>query len=344
MRFLEYLEDKRYFLIFYIALIVFVTLMMFVTSDGDNQISNILYTNLGCTILAAIYLIGGYFYRNDFYKQLKGLTKIDHQRTFNLVFPKPQNHAQKFFITGFEKLQKEYMKELEHLHNERKDYQDFIMSWIHEVKLPITASRMLMKNSTDKTLGYVIDKLEDELNKIDHYVEQALYYSRIGSFSKDYFITEVSLNQIVKESVKKYSKLFIQKHIQLTIWDEEEFVQSDSKWLGFVIDQVVANALKYTEDGGAISFAFRSNNKEKQLFIKDTGIGIKPEDINRVFEKGFTGSLQRNHSKSTGMGLYLAKQIALKLGHNLSIQSEEGKYTQVTIHFPKISSYYFLES
>ncbi|WP_207654943.1 sensor histidine kinase [Clostridium thermopalmarium] len=228
------------------------------------------------------------------------------------------------------------------MHNERKDYQDFIISWIHEVKLPITASRMLMKNSTVKTLDYIVDKLEDELNKVDNYVEQALYYSRIGSFSNDYFITEVSLNQIVKESVKKYSKLFIQKRIRLTMLDEEQFVYSDSKWLGFVIDQIVANSLKYTDDGGAISFTFESNSREKQLLIKDTGIGIKPEDINRVFEKGFTGSLQRNHSKSTGIGLYLAKQIALKLGHNLSIQSEEDKYTQVTIHFPKISSYYYL--
>ena len=191
-------------------------------------------------------------------------------------------------------------------------------------------------------MDYLSDKFEDELNKIDNYVEQALYYSRIDSFSKDYFITEVSLNQVLIESVKKYSKLFINKHISFTMWNEQQFVYSDSKWLGFVIDQIVANALKYTNEGGSISFSYKENSKEKQLQIQDTGMGIKPEDISRVFEKGFTGSIGRNHSKSTGMGLYLAKKIAFKLGHNISIESEEEKYTNATIYFPKITNYYDL--
>ncbi len=109
--------------------------------------------------------------------------------------------------------------------------------------------------------------------------------------------------------------------------------------VGFVIDQVVANALKYTHAGGTISFMFEEDSTEKQLHIRDTGIGIKPEDISRVFEKGFTGASGRNDAKSTGMGLYLAKHMAVKLGHRISIQSEEGQYTQVTIHFPKMTNY-----
>lgn len=342
MRFMQYLEDKRYFLILYIVLMLFVSLMMIVGTEGNNLAGNILYINLGCAFLAAVYIIAGYFHRNNFYQELNELIKSKRENGFNLVFPQAQNHEQRFYLLFFEKLHKGYMAELDNLHNERRDYQDFIMSWIHEVKLPITASRMLMTNSGGKTADYLVDKLEDELNKIDNYVEQALYYSRIGSFANDYFILEVSLNQIIKESVKKYSKLFINKRITLNLWDEEQFVHSDSKWLGFVIDQIVANSLKYTDEGGAISFSFAENHKEKYLQIQDTGIGIKPEDIKRVFEKGFTSSTQRNHSRSTGMGLYLAKQMALKLGHNISIESEEGKYTKVVIHFPKISDYYQL--
>src|SRR5690606_15001406 len=155
--------------------------------------------------------------------------------------------------------------------------------------------------------------------KIENYVEQALYYSRIDSFSKDYLITEVALDQIVKNSVKKYAKSFINKQIHFHMDDMEQIVHTDSKWLGFIIDQVFSNSLKYTGEGGGISVQFEADRKEKRLLIQDTGIGIKPEDISRVFEKGFTGSIGRNHAKSTGIGLYLAKQMALKLGHDLSI-------------------------
>ncbi len=214
------------------------------------------------------------------------------------------------------------------------------MSWIHEVKLPIAAGRLLIENSSGKSVDYLIDKFEDELQKIDKYVEQALYYSRINSFSKDYFITEVELSQIIKESIKKYSKLFINKRIRFTMFEEQHHVQTDRKWLSFIIDQVTTNALKYTNDGGRIDVRFEEDSKEKRLLIHDTGIGIPREDIHRVFEKGFTGSIGRTHTKSTGMGLYLAKQLALKLGHDLSIESETGKFTNVTIHFPKIRNYY----
>lgn len=341
MRFFQYIEEKRYFFLLYILLMIFVTLMMTLSLSREQLFGIILYTNIGCAFLASLYIIIGYFYHNSFYKQLNELIKSDEKEVLAAT-PKPQNYEQELYMKLLKKLHVTQLKELEKLYDEKKDHQDFIMSWIHEVKLPITASRLLMKNSTGKTVNYLTDKFEDEINKIDTYVEQALYYSRIDSFSKDYFITEVSLNQVIRESIKKYSKLFINKHISFTMWDKQQFVHSDSKWLGFVIDQIVANSLKYTNDGGAISFTFEESNKEKQLQIRDTGIGIKPEDISRVFEKGFTGSIERNHSKSTGMGLYLAKQMILKLGHDISIESGEGKYTKVNIHFPKITSYYQL--
>lgn len=341
MKFLKYVEGKRYFLILFIIMMSFVTLMMMVSSNKEQLVGNIIYTNLGCIFLASIYIITGYFYHNSFYKQLNELINSDEKEILEAA-PQPQNYEQELYMELLKKVHSSYMDDIEKLYNEKKEHQDFIMSWIHEVKLPITASFMLMRNSADKTVDYLVDKFEDELHKIENYVEQALYYSRIDSFSKDYFITEISLNKVIRESIKKHSKLFINKRITFTIWDEEQFVQSDSKWLSFIIDQIISNSLKYTNDGGSISFIFEEDSKEKLLRIKDTGIGIKPEDINRVFEKGFTGSTGRNYSKSTGMGLYLAKQMVLKLGHNISIQSEEGKYTMVNIHFPKSDNYYLL--
>lgn len=311
--------------------------MLFSENDQYN-LSNVLYINISCVIFVCLYITIGYFYRKAFFKGLVE-TIENAEEQFAILFPEVQTNQQKRFLELLKKIHQDNRNQLQHLNDEKKDQQEFILSWIHEVKLPIAASRLLMENSENKTKDYLIDKFEDDLDKIDNYVEQALYYSRIDSFSTDYFITEVTANQIIKSSVKKYSKLFINKEIQFQMDDSTQFVQSDSKWLGFVIDQIIANSIKYTERGGKVAVQFEEDDREKRISILDSGIGIATEDLSRVFQKGFTGLTGRNQLKSTGIGLYLAKQLTRKLGHTLSIQSEEGTYTKVTIHFPKIRNY-----
>lgn len=313
-------------------------MVMLFSENDQNILSNVLYINISCLIFVCLYITIGYFYRKAFFKGLVE-TIENAEEQFAILFPEVQTNQQKRFLELLKKIHQDNRNQLQHLNDEKKDQQEFILSWIHEVKLPIAASRLLMENSENKTTDYLIDKFEDELDKIDNYVEQALYYSRIDSFSTDYFITEVTANQIIKSSVKKYSKLFINKEIQFQMDDSTQFVQSDSKWLGFVIDQIIANSIKYTERDGKVAVQFEEDDREKRISILDSGIGIATEDLSRVFQKGFTGLTGRNQPKSTGIGLYLAKQLTRKLGHTLSIQSEEGKYTKVTIHFPKIRNY-----
>ena len=342
MNFFKYLKDKRSFFVLYVIIMFLVSLMMIVSSVDTKQVaSNIVYLNVVCFIITAIYILTGYHYHKRFYQELNDLIQGNHEELL-AAFPEPRNNEQQLFLTLLKKMHGIHFNQLQKLYNEKRDHQDFITSWIHEVKVPISASRLLLENSNGKNVESLVDKFEDELDKIDNYVEQALYYSRIDSFSKDYFITEVPLDQAIKKSVKKYAKSYINKRIRFHMEDLQQVVHTDIKWLGFIIDQVFSNALKYTGDGGEISVRFEEDRKEKRLLIQDTGIGIKPEDINRVFEKGFTGSIGRSHAKSTGIGLYLAKQMALKLGHDLSIQSEDEKYTKVIIHFPKIRNYYHL--
>lgn len=339
MSFLEYIKDKRYFLLFYMIIMFFISLIMFVGFHQVNPLNKIVYTNIVCLVIACLYITIGYFYRRKFYQEIKDLIESSQEETIAMM-PEAQNNEQKLILNLLKNKHKQHASQLETLYDQKRDQQEFIMSWIHEVKIPIAASRLLMENSEDKTTDFLIDKLEDELHKIDDYVEQALYYSRIDSFSKDYFISEVNTNQLIKKSVKKYAKLFINKGIHLEMDDTEQLVQSDKKWFVFIIDQLLANALKYTDEGGTITVLFEEDSKEKRLVIQDNGIGIAPEDIDRVFEKGFTGVTGRNDAKSTGMGLYLAKQLANKLGHKISVESEMQEYTRLTIHFPKIRNYY----
>lgn len=341
MKFSRYLKDKRFFLAFYVLLMSFVSLVLFLSTAELNMMNNILYINISGLLFLIFYLVFGFFNQRKFYQEIKRIAESDQEGVL-AGLPKAQTYERKLYLDLIKNNNINYMHKLEKLHDEKREQQEFVMSWIHEVKLPIAASRLIIEKSEDKPAEWLTDKFEDELQKIDDYVEQALYYSRIDSFSKDYFITEVNVNQIIKSSIKKYAKLFIAKDIQIDIADKNQYVQSDSKWLGFVIDQLLTNALKYTDEGGKIAIVFEEDSKEKRVLISDNGIGIKMEDINRVFDRGFTGTAGRSGAKSTGMGLYLAKQLATKLGHGLTISSTENEFTTVVVHFPKIRNYYHL--
>lgn len=341
MSFIQYIKDKRYFLLLYAGMMGFISMILALSVAPGQVAGSILYIQIVCFAFTTAYLLIGYAYRRSYYRKLQELIDLDRE-DWSVAAPEPQNSQQRLYLELFAKLRRQHERDLRKLNEEKIDHQEFIMSWIHEVKLPIAASRLLMENSTGETADSLADKLEDELDKIENYVEQALYYSRIDSFSKDYFITEEPLDSIIKTCAKKFAKTFINKQIRIQMEDFRQTIHTDRKWLGFILDQIVANALKYTDEGGNITFTVEEDRKEKRLNIVDTGIGVQPEDLHRVFEKGFTGSIGRSHPKSTGMGLYLANQLAHKLGHNLSIQSEAGTYTKVTIHFPKTDTYHSL--
>ena len=338
MTFASYLRDKRRFLLLFASVMVIVGIMMRIT---EVNINNIMYTLFVSCFLAAVYLVCGYFYHRPFYRDLADRFNAGQPNASDW-WPEPRTSSQAFIVDAFRALQKEHLEELDKLQQQIKDHQDFILSWIHEVKIPISAGRLLLDRGTSRQISAIdlADRLEDELDKIEHYVEQALYYSRIDSFSKDYFIAEVSLPAVMKACIKKYAKLFISRGIRFRMEEGALTAHSDGKWLAFILDQIIANALKYTPVGGEVTACFEEDETEKRLTIADTGIGILPEETSRVFDRGFTGSNGRLQSaKSTGMGLYLAKQMAIKLGHDLSVHSEVGAGTRLTVHFPKFRTY-----
>ena len=173
--------------------------------------------------------------------------------------------------------------------------------------------------------------LQQELFKIERYVEMVLTYIRLDSISSDYVITKISLDEVVKDSVKKYATIFINKKIKLNYVSHETMVISDKKWLSFAFEQILGNSVKYSGTGGEITI----ETCENKLVIEDKGIGIKEEDLPRIFEKGFTGFNGRYEKKSSGLGLYLCKKILDKLGHHIEISSKVGEGTRIEITFPK---------
>ncbi len=204
--------------------------------------------------------------------------------------------------------------------NRLQDMTDYYTLWAHQIKTPIAAMRLLLQEEPRP-------ELEGELLKIEQYVEMVLGYLRLGSSSTDYVLRNCDLDKLLRQSIRKYARLFILKKIALDFQETGRQVLTDEKWLAFVFEQLLSNALKYTPSGGRI----RVYGDGDTLVIADTGIGIQPEDLPRVFENGFTGFNGREDKKSTGIGLYLCRQVLDRLNHSISIASRPGEGTLVRL-------------
>ena len=204
--------------------------------------------------------------------------------------------------------------------NRLQDMTDYYTLWAHQIKTPIAAMWLLLQEVPRP-------ELEGELLKIEQYVEMVLGYLRLDSVSTDYVFRECDLDALVRQSVRKFARLFILKKISLDFQETGRTVLTDEKWLSFVIEQLLSNAVKYTPEGGRV----RVYGDGETLVIADNGIGIRPEDLPRVFEKGFTGFNGREDKKSTGIGLYLCRQVADRLNHGISIASRPGQGTLVRL-------------
>ena len=215
-----------------------------------------------------------------------------------------------------------------------EDYKEYIELWIHEIKTPIATSKMIIENNKNE----VTKSIDEELDKIENYIEQALFYARSSTVEKDYYIRKTNLQDIVNESIKKNKNILIAEKISLNIHELDMTVNTDSKWLIFILNQIIQNSVKYRKKGepSQIEISAKQGKENIILYIKDNGIGIKKGEITKVFEKGFTGTNGREtNKKSTGIGLYLCKKLCDKLGAAIELNSVQNEGTEVRIVFPK---------
>jgi signal transduction histidine kinase len=335
----EYLLDQRYLIIFYITLMAFVTAVVYLDPAVKIWIEDILYMNIGALFLFFIYLSGSYWTRRKYYLDINALIHSEQNEAIYSL-PEPINNEQKLFQQLLIKMYSIQKDKIEQAYAEKKDNFEYICSWVHEIKTPISVSSLLIEKNKGGISEDFLGSLDEEIKKIDGLVEQVLYYSRLEDFAHDYFINECDVRMLVNETIKKHAKIFINRNIRIELGMLDIAVTSDKKWLLFILDQIVSNSLKYSPQGGLINIFAEKDEKEKRVIIEDNGVGIKAEDIERVFDRGFTGYNGRSFGKSTGMGLYLVKKLARKLGHDVTIESVYGKYTRVIIHFPKLGDYF----
>lgn len=271
-----------------------------------------------CLALGLALFIPGYFQFLRRHRELERLRLQVRERV--LPLPPPKGLLEADYQALLQALASERAALALEDRNRLQDMTDYYTLWAHQIKTPIAAMRLLLQEESRP-------ELEGELLKIEQYVEMVLGYLRLGSETTDYVLLRCDLDGLVRQSVRKFARLFILKKISLDFRETGKTVLTDEKWLAFVIEQLLSNALKYTPEGGRI----RIYGDGETLVIADSGIGIRPEDLPRVFEKGFTGYNGREDKKSTGIGLYLCSQVLERLNHGVSIVSRPGEGTLVRL-------------
>lgn len=301
--------------------IVFALVFGIVFSLYDLEIEAIYYSVMLCSFIGLIYICINFI---NYYKKHIQLYKLQNEISISLEnLPSPKTLMEEDYTNLILTLNKEYKTYISKSDIAKSDMIDYYTMWVHQIKTPISAMKLLIQTSESE----ISSDLSSELFKIEQYVEMVLSYIRLGSNENDFVIKEYDLDNIVRQAIRKYAPLFIRKKINLDFQPTTYKVLTDEKWLVFVIEQLLSNAIKYTNKGKISIYPLEN----KKLVIEDTGIGISKEDIPRIFDKGFTGYNGRTDKKATGLGLYLCKNILDKLSHKISIESEVGVKTKVIL-------------
>lgn len=333
MRFKEYLKDK----IIYISLLVFAVITIeILLIPYDMQIFIKIY--VAVAIIAA-FLIGflvEYYSKKNYYDTVKSrIRELQEEYLIMEVLPKADFTEANILEDAIRDIGKSMLEDVNKYKYLQEDYKDFIELWIHEIKIPIATSKMIVENNKNE----ITASINEELDKIDNYTEQALFYARSNTVEKDYIVRKIQLKEIVNASILKNKAQLIQNKISIDTKNLDETVCTDSKWCIFIINQIIQNSIKYSKNADRQIEIYGERKKENIiLYIKDNGIGIKESEITRVFEKGFTGENGRiTGKKSTGIGLYLCKKLCDKLCIGLELNSKKDEGTEVKLIFPNNS-------
>ena len=280
-----------------------------------------------------------YLQKNEYYSNINNiLDELEDKYLITEIINEPYFIEGKILEDILIQVNKSMIENVNKYKYLQEDYKEYIELWIHEIKIPLATSKMIIENNKSK----VTENIDEELDKIENYIEQALFYARSNAVEKDYYIKKIKLQEIVNESIKRNKNILIEEKVILNLHDLENEVNTDNKWVTFILKQIIQNSVKYRKKDVNLQLDIYSEKQKENviLYIKDNGIGIKEGEINRIFEKGFTGANGRiSNKKSTGIGLYLCKNLCDKLGISIHGSSKEIEGTEISLIFPNSSFY-----
>lgn len=335
MSFKKYLNEYKLAIILTLLsyFLIFSLLMIF-----KINIALIILCELILIVLMLAILIGEYFRRRKFYNELLNNTnRLDKKYLVLETINKPNYYEGELIYQTLYEIDKSMIEHIKEYEDSIDEFKDYVELWIHEVKIPLMSLMLKCHNNKDK-----IDRtFEEQIRKLDNYIEQILYYVRSEEANKDFSIKNVELKKVISRTALRNKDDLLENKINLMVENVDFVVLSDSKWLEFIINQIINNSIKYRNNKveNYIKITAKEDSDKIVLSILDNGIGIEKADLSRVFEKTFTGSNGRIVTSSTGMGLYIVNKLCQKLGHVISIDSEINNYTCVNITFFKNDFY-----
>ncbi|WP_353093078.1 sensor histidine kinase [Tissierella praeacuta] len=354
MKFKDYIKDKLlYIVIYFISIFLVIAVMMLdiiIRKDRLN-IANIIYSIILASIGLGVVILLEYIKKKRFYAPINYCLEKDEDLQYIYNIPDNINNEYDFLKQILVRDYNIYINTLEKYKKTTKSQMDFNNIWIHAMKTPVSVIRLMLENEKDKNIDENTRKsyesIEEEIEKLAHGLEMALYTLRINDFGLDFKVEDISLLEIVRTVINENKSTFIVNSIYPKVLSREDiFVKSDKKWVKFVISQIISNAIKYSKvkesENKDIIIKIYKEDDNTIVSIKDSGVGIPKVDLERVFDPFFTGINGRKYLESTGMGLYLSKDICSRLGHGINIDSIEGEETMVSITFYSGKSIYNL--
>lgn len=334
MNFKDYFKDKIFLIGLFILSLLIILLMLLAFKVEKSLLIAILLTLVMTNFL---YVFIDYYQKKKFYQELlRNIELLEKSYLVLEVIQKPTFYEGKILYQALYDINKSMNEFVKTLELQMNDFKEYIEMWIHEVKIPLASLTLMLHNNQtdDKVLG-------EQIRRIESYLEQVLYYVRSENAEKDYLIKEINLNKVINSVALKNKDDLLEYKIDLIVEEISCQILTDSKWIEFILNQIINNSIKYRRDNVLSYIKISAVEEEQQvvLMIMDNGIGIPEADIVRVFEKSFTGQNGRIKSRSTGMGLFIANSLCRKLGHKIRIESQENNYTKVFITFSK-NKYY----
>ena len=334
MKFRDFIKEKMVLIIGIILALVSVEILLLAYHIG---ILVRLYIAIIVILVVVLAISIEYKRKKDFYNQvIKRMEDLNEKYLISEIIKTPNFIEGKILKGILQDTGKSMLENVNYYKNIQEDYKEYIELWIHEVKIPIAASKLIIENNKNE----ITKSIDEELDKVENYTEQALFYARSNAVEKDYIINKTNLKEIVNGAILKNKTTLLNEKVSIELTNlKSEEVYTDSKWAIFIVNQIIQNAIKYSKkEDKRIEISSKEKSDKVILYIKDNGIGIRKGEITRVFERGFTGENGRIiGQKSTGIGLYLCKKLCNKLGLGIELNSEKGEGTEVRIIFPKNS-------
>lgn len=335
MSFLRFIKDNKVNILVSLLLFILVILLMFTFQVNSFLIIISIIFFLSSFIFLLLY---NYFRKKKFYNELINNTKLLDKKYLVLeTLSEPSFLEGKILYDSLYQIDKSMNERIKLYEKNLSDFKEYVEMWIHEVKIPLSSLSLMCHNHHNE----IDKKYLNQINKLDNYVDQVLYYVRSNDAEKDFLIKKTNLEKVINSVMIKNKDEILLNNITVNVENLNVFVYTDTKWLIFIINQILNNSIKYKKkNGNSLIKIYATEEKDLvNLFIYDNGIGINKSDITRVFDKTFTGENGRKDANSTGMGLYIVKKLIDKLGHKISISSKENEYTEVKITFGKNDLY-----